>query len=161
VKLTTKGRYAVTAMLDLALHYGDGPITLADIAQRQGISLSYLEQLFSRLRKRSLVSSVRGPGGGYSLGKSAGEIFIGEVISAVDENMDTTRCHGAHNCQNNERCLTHDLWSDLSDQIYNYLNNISLQDLMDRKAVREVADRQEHGDLDAGLLGQPASRLSV
>ena len=102
-----------------------------DIAQRQGISLSYLEQLFSRLRKRSLVSSVRGPGGGYSLGKSAGEIFIGEVISAVDENMDTTRCHGAHNCQNNERCLTHDLWADLSDQIYNYLNNISLQDLMD------------------------------
>ncbi len=161
MKLTTKGRYAVTAMLDLALHYGDGPITLADIAQRQGISLSYLEQLFSRLRKRSLVSSVRGPGGGYSLGKSAKEIFVGEVISAVDENMDTTRCHGAHNCQNNERCLTHDLWADLSDQIYNYLNNISLQDLMDRKAVREVADRQEHGDLDASLLGQAASRLSV
>jgi len=152
VKLTTKGRYAVTAMLDLALHYGDGPITLADIAQRQGISLSYLEQLFSRLRKRSLVASVRGPGGGYSLGKEAGEIFVGEVISAVDENMDTTRCHGAHNCQNNERCLTHDLWSDLSNQIYNYLNNISLQDLMDRKAVREVAERQEHGDIDLALL---------
>ncbi len=152
MKLTTKGRYAVTAMLDLALHYGDGPITLADIAQRQGISLSYLEQLFSRLRKRSLVASVRGPGGGYSLGKEAGEIFVGEVISAVDENMDTTRCHGAHNCQNNERCLTHDLWSDLSNQIYNYLNNISLQDLMDRKAVREVAERQEHGDIDLALL---------
>ncbi len=161
MKLTTKGRYAVTAMLDLAIHYGDGPITLADIAQRQGISLSYLEQLFSRLRKRSLVTSVRGPGGGYSLGKTANEIYIGEVISAVDENMDTTRCHGAHNCQNNERCLTHDLWADLSDQIYNYLNNISLQDLMDRKAVREVADRQEHGDLDDGLLEQSASRLSV
>lgn len=151
MKLTTKGRYAVTAMLDLAIHYGDGPITLADIAQRQGISLSYLEQLFSRLRKRALVASVRGPGGGYSLGKEAAEIFVGEVISAVDENMDTTRCHGAHNCQNNERCLTHDLWSDLSNQIYNYLNNISLQDLMDRKAVREVADRQEHGDIDVDL----------
>ena len=154
MKLTTKGRYAVTAMLDLALHYGEGPITLADIAQRQGISLSYLEQLFSRLRKRSLVSSVRGPGGGYSLGKEAREIYVGEVISAVDENMDTTRCHGAHNCQNNERCLTHDLWSDLSNQIYNYLNNISLQDLMDRKAVREVAERQEGGDekADSGLI---------
>lgn len=148
-------------MLDLALHYGEGPITLADIAQRQGISLSYLEQLFSRLRKRSLVSSVRGPGGGYSLGKEAREIFVGEVISAVDENMDTTRCHGAHNCQNNERCLTHDLWSDLSNQIYNYLNNISLQDLMDRKAVREVADRQDHGDVDSSLLGQAGTRLSV
>jgi Rrf2 family iron-sulfur cluster assembly transcriptional regulator len=141
-------------MLDLAIHYGDGPITLADIAQRQGISLSYLEQLFSRLRKRSLVSSVRGPGGGYSLGKEAREIYIGEVISAVDENVDTTKCHGAHNCQNNERCLTHDLWSDLSDQIYAYLNNISLQDLMDRKAVREVADRQENGDVEASLLEQ-------
>jgi Rrf2 family iron-sulfur cluster assembly transcriptional regulator len=141
-------------MLDLAIHYGDGPITLADIAQRQGISLSYLEQLFSRLRKRSLVSSVRGPGGGYSLGKEAREIYIGEVISAVDENVDTTKCHGAHNCQNNERCLTHDLWSDLSDQIYAYLNNISLQDLMDRKAVREVADRQENGDAEASLLDQ-------
>ncbi|MEW8506520.1 MAG: Fe-S cluster assembly transcriptional regulator IscR [Candidatus Thiodiazotropha sp.] len=144
MKLTTKGRYAVTAMLDLSLHYGEGPITLADIAQRQGISLSYLEQLFSRLRKKSLVASVRGPGGGYSLGRGANEIFVGEVISAVDENIDTTRCNGAHNCQNNERCLTHDLWSDLSNQIYGYLNKISLQDLMDRQAVREVADRQDH-----------------
>ncbi len=161
MKLTTKGRYAVTAMLDLALHYGEGPITLADIAQRQGISLSYLEQLFSRLRKRSLVSSVRGPGGGYSLGKDAREIYVGEVISAVDENMDTTKCHGVGNCQNNERCLTHDLWSDLSNQIYNYLNNISLQDLMDRKAVQEVADRQEHGDMDASMLGQTGSRVGI
>ncbi len=163
MKLTTKGRYAVTAMLDLALHYGEGPITLADIAQRQGISLSYLEQLFSRLRKRSLVSSVRGPGGGYSLGKEAREIYVGEVISAVDENMDTTRCHGAHNCQNNERCLTHDLWSDLSSQIYTYLNNISLQDLMDRKAVREVADRQENGNesADSGLMERLGSGFSA
>ncbi len=143
MKLTTKGRYAVTAMLDLALHYGQGPITLADIAQRQGISLSYLEQLFSRLRKKELVTSVRGPGGGYSLGREAAEIFIGEVITAVDESMDTTRCHGAHNCQNNDRCLTHDLWADLSEQIYHYLNRISLQDLMDRKAVKEVSERQE------------------
>ncbi len=164
MKLTTKGRYAVTAMLDLALHFGEGPITLADIAQRQGISLSYLEQLFSRLRKRSLVASVRGPGGGYSLGRDAAEIFVGEVITAVDENMDTTRCHGAHNCQNNGRCLTHDLWSDLSNQIYNYLNKISLQDLMDRKTVREVANRQENQDADEielAEMNQATSRVSA
>ena len=143
MRLTTKGRYAVTAMLDLALHHGQGPITLADIAKRQGISLSYLEQLFSRLRKRSLVSSVRGPGGGYSLGRAADTIFIAEVINAVDESVDTTRCGGAHNCQNNQRCLTHDLWHDLSCRIYDYLNRISLDELMQRKGVREVAERQE------------------
>jgi Rrf2 family iron-sulfur cluster assembly transcriptional regulator len=130
-------------MLDLAIHHGDGPITLADIAQRQGISLSYLEQLFSRLRRRSLVSSVRGPGGGYSLARDANEIFVAEVISAVDENVDTTRCHGAHNCQNNQRCLTHDLWQDLSTRIYEYLNGISLQELMSRRGVQEVAGRQD------------------
>jgi Rrf2 family iron-sulfur cluster assembly transcriptional regulator len=143
VRLTTKGRYAVTAMLDLAIHHGNGPITLADIAQRQGISLSYLEQLFSRLRKRSLVSSVRGPGGGYSLARDAGSIHVAEVISAVDESVDTTRCHGAHNCQDNHRCLTHDLWQDLSDRIYDYLNGISLEELMRRRGVQEVASLQE------------------
>lgn len=150
MRLTTKGRYAVTAMLDLALHHGNGPITLADIAQRQGISLSYLEQLFSRLRKRSLVSSVRGPGGGYSLAREASDIFVAEVITAVDENVDTTRCHGAHNCQNNQRCLTHDLWQDLSTRIYDYLNGISLQELMNRSGVKEVAGRQE-SDKPAGF----------
>jgi Rrf2 family iron-sulfur cluster assembly transcriptional regulator len=163
MRLTTKGRYAVTAMLDLALHQGKGPITLADIAQRQGISLSYLEQLFSKLRKRGLVSSVRGPGGGYSLGKGPAEIFVAEVILAVDENVDTTRCGGAHNCQDNERCLTHDLWHDLSDRIYEYLNQISLDDLMTRRGVKEVADRQEHkSPMSVGLdqLGsQTAARL--
>lgn len=143
MRLTTKGRYAVTAMLDLAMHYGEGPITLADIAQRQGISLSYLEQLFSRLRKQQLVSSVRGPGGGYTLGRDADAIFVAEVISAVDENVDTTRCAGAHNCQDNHQCLTHDLWQDLSARIYDYLNQISLDDLMKRRGVQEVARRQE------------------
>ncbi len=157
MRLTTKGRYAVTAMLDLALHYGEGPITLADIAQRQGISLSYLEQLFARLRKRSLVSSVRGPGGGYSLGREAEAIFIAEVITAVDESVDTTRCHGAHNCQNNERCLTHELWQDLSDRIFDYLNNISLQDLVERKGVQQVADRQEQrGSLEVNMGSAPS-----
>ncbi len=130
-------------MLDLAFHHGDGPITLADIAQRQDISLSYLEQLFSRLRKRTLVNSVRGPGGGYVLGRNADEIFIAEVITAVDEKVDTTRCGGDNNCQKNERCLTHDLWHDLSDQIYDYLNTISLQDLMVRRGVQQVAQRQD------------------
>ena len=133
-------------MLDLALHHGGGPITLADIAQRQGISLSYLEQLFARLRKRHLVSSVRGPGGGYTLGRGANDIFVAQVISAVDENVDTTRCGGAHNCQDNQQCLTHDLWQDLSNRIYDYLNQISLQDLMNRRGVQEVAERQENGE---------------
>lgn len=133
MRLTTKGRYAVTAMLDLAIHQGHGPIALADIAQRQGISLSYLEQLFAKLRRRSLVTSVRGPGGGYNLARQATDIHIAEVIAAVDENVDTTRCGGAHNCQNDGPCLTHDLWHDLSDRIYDYLNRISLQQLVDRR----------------------------
>ena len=146
MRLTTKGRYAVTAMLDLAMHHGEGPITLADIAQRQGISLSYLEQLFSRLRKKDLVSSVRGPGGGYTLGRDASTVFIAQVISAVDENVDTTRCGGAHNCQDNQQCLTHDLWQDLSNRIFDYLNQISLADLMNRRGVKEVAQRQENDE---------------
>ncbi len=125
------------------MHHDEGPITLADIAQRQGISLSYLEQLFSRLRKRQLVGSVRGPGGGYTLGRGADTIFVAEVIAAVDENVDTTKCGGAHNCQNNQQCLTHDLWQDLSARIYDYLNRISLEDLMQRRGVKEVAQRQE------------------
>ncbi len=143
MRLTTKGRYAVTAMLDLAFHQGNGPITLADIAHRQGISLSYLEQLFSKLRKQSLVKSIRGPGGGYVLGLDAKDVDVSAVITAVDERLDTTRCGGGHNCQENERCLTHDLWHDLSDQIYDYLSHISLHDLMERRGVRQVAQRQD------------------
>ena len=143
MRLTTKGRYAVTAMLDLAFHQGNGPITLADIAHRQGISLSYLEQLFSKLRKQALVKSVRGPGGGYVLGMDTDEINVSSVITAVDERLDTTRCKGSHNCQENERCLTHDLWHDLSDQIYDYLTHITLSDLMERRGVRQVAQRQD------------------
>lgn len=131
MRLTTKGRYAVTAMLDLAMHQDAGPIALADIAHRQGISLSYLEQLFAKLRRHGLVSSVRGPGGGYNLARNAAEINVAEVIAAVDESVDTTRCGGAHNCQNDGPCLTHDLWQNLSDRIYEYLNGISLQQLVD------------------------------
>jgi Rrf2 family transcriptional regulator, iron-sulfur cluster assembly transcription factor len=137
VRLTTKGRYAVTAMLDLAMNSGKGPTALADIAGRQGISLSYLEQLFARLRRRGLVASVRGPGGGYNLARDASGIHIAEVIAAVDEHLDTTRCGGESNCQNGGPCLTHDLWQDLSNRIYDYLSNVSLQDLMDRKGMIE------------------------
>ncbi len=143
MRLTTKGRYAVTAILDLALHNDHGPISLADISGRQGISLSYLEQLFSRLRKRGLVVSTRGPGGGYSLSRPATEIAEADVIVAVDETVDTTRCGGAADCQNHQQCLTHDLWSDLSNQIRSFLSDISLGELMARHGIREVAARQD------------------
>lgn len=150
MKLTTKGRYAVTAMLDLALHNEKGPVTLADIADRQGISLSYLEQLFSRLRKKQLVSSVRGPGGGYSLAGDASSVHIAEVITAVDEKVDAMRCGGKANCHNNERCLTHDLWRDLSDRIYDYLSDITLQDLVDRKGLSEAANDKSSRKVELG-----------
>jgi Rrf2 family iron-sulfur cluster assembly transcriptional regulator len=143
MRLTTKGRYAVTAMLDLAIHYKDGPITLADISQRQGISLSYLEQLFARLRRRGLVDSARGPGGGYRLSRPATEIAVGDVITAVDEKVDATRCAGHGNCQEDARCLTHELWTDLSNQIFQFLQNISLGELVSRREVQEVCRRQD------------------
>ena len=143
MRLTTKGRYAVTAMLDLALHFDDGPITLADISQRQGISLSYLEQLFAKLRRKGLVDSTRGPGGGYRLSRVPNEIPVADVILAVDEKLETTRCGGLGNCQDDERCLTHDLWTELSDQIYQFLSGISLGDLVSRQTIQDVAARQD------------------
>jgi Rrf2 family iron-sulfur cluster assembly transcriptional regulator len=143
MKLTTKGRYAVTAMLDLALHATSGPVKLAEISERQGISLSYLEQLFTRLRKKGLVKSTRGPGGGYSLSRSSTEIPVAEVILAVDENVDTTRCGGLANCHNDQRCLTHELWMELSQQIRSFLNEITLGELMKNAGVLEVAERQD------------------
>ena len=144
MRLTSKGRYAVTAMLDVALHSNDGPVPLADISERQGISLSYLEQLFSRLRKNGLVASVRGPGGGYLLGKEAATISVGEVITAVDESVDATKCQGKEGCQGGERCLTHVLWRDLSERISDFLNNINLAELVNNKEILDVADRQDH-----------------
>src|SRR5690554_251069 len=126
MRLTTKGRYAVTAMLDLSLNYGVGAITLADISERQGISLSYLEQLFARLRRQGLVSSSRGPGGGYRLSRSATEITVLDVIAAVDEKMDNTQCQGKHNCHADEQCVSHELWQSLSEQIRVYLAGITL-----------------------------------
>ena len=126
MRLTTKGRYAVTAMLDLSLNYDVGAITLADISERQGISLSYLEQLFARLRKQGLVSSSRGPGGGYRLSRNAEDITVFDVISAVDEKVDSTQCEGRQNCHGHEQCLSHELWQSLSEQIRIYLEGISL-----------------------------------
>ena len=143
MRLTTKGRYAVTAMLDLALNHEQGPIRLAGISDRQGISLSYLEQLFAQLRRRDLVKSVRGPGGGYHLGRHANSISVAEVIAAVNEDTDTTRCGGAGDCQEGEICLTHHLWMDLSDQIHQFLAGISLGDLVARQEIREIAERQD------------------
>lgn len=143
MRLTTKGRYAVTAMLDLALHADRGPISLADISRRQGISLSYLEQLFSRLRQSGLVSSVRGPGGGYRLARGGDSIFVAQIVDAVNESVDATNCGGNADCANGEQCLTHYLWADLSDQIHNFLNGISLAGLVARAEVQQVARRQD------------------
>ena len=139
MKLTSKGRYAVTAMLDLALHTDQRPVTLAGISKRQGISLSYLEQLFTRLRKRGLVSSTRGPGGGYSLSRSAHDIPVAEVVAAVDESVDATRCGGKGDCQHGQRCLTHDLWTELSEQVYTFLSGISVGQLVDQGLARQAA----------------------
>ncbi|MBD1390339.1 Fe-S cluster assembly transcriptional regulator IscR [Neiella sp. HB171785] len=144
MRLTSKGRYAVTAMLDVALHSEDGPVPLADISERQDISLSYLEQLFSRLRKQGLVSSVRGPGGGYRLGKDAADISVNMVIAAVDESIDATRCQGKGDCQSGNRCLTHSLWLGLSERIENFLASISLADLMQEHDVQGVTERQDN-----------------
>ena len=144
MRLTTKGRYAVTAMLDLAYHSErQGPVTLTDIAKRQHISMSYLEQLFARLRRAGMVEGVRGPGGGYQLSRETGQINIAEIICAVDETIDSTRCGGKANCQNAHPCLTHDLWMGLSEQIRQYLASISLADVISRKSVRQVAERQD------------------
>lgn len=143
MKLTSKGRYAVTAMLDVAIHAASGPVPLADISERQGISLSYLEQLFSRLRKQELVTSVRGPGGGYRLGRCSENIAIADVISAVNESVDATRCSGVGNCQGGEQCLTHNLWEDLSSRIEDFLQSISLAELVEQREVKSVSLRQD------------------
>ena len=142
MRLTTKGRYAVTAMLDLTIHADEKPVSLAEISQRQSISLSYLEQLFARLRQSDLVSSVRGPGGGYRLGRDSDTIFIAQIIDAVNEYVDTTNCQGKGDCQGGEICLTHALWDELSGEIHRFLNGISLAQLMARRDIKNIAQRQ-------------------
>ena len=139
MRLTTKGRFAVTAMLDLALHGGDGPVTLAGISERQKISLSYLEQLFGKLRRRELVESVRGPGGGYNLARPASEISVAHIVCAVEEPIDSTQCAGKENCKDNERCMTHDLWEELNTTIDGFLSGVSLAQLVDKQRTRPVS----------------------
>ena len=143
MRLTSKGRYAVTAMLDVTIHASHGPVSLADISDRQGISLSYLEQLFSKLRKHGLVNSIRGPGGGYRLGKCSAEIAVADVIIAVNESVDATKCQGKGDCHGGSQCLTHSLWEGLSERIEEFLKNISLAELVAKNDVQAVSKRQD------------------
>lgn len=139
MRLTTKGRFAVTAMMDIAMRDRHGPVTLAGISQRQRISLSYLEQLFGKLRRHKLVESTRGPGGGYTLARAASEISVADVVFAVDEPLDATQCRGKQNCVDDGRCMTHDLWAELNRQMVDFLDSVSLRDLVDKERAREAA----------------------
>jgi Rrf2 family iron-sulfur cluster assembly transcriptional regulator len=139
MKLTTKGRFAVTAMLDLALNSNEGPVTLAGISARQKISLSYLEQLFGKLRRRELVESVRGPGGGYQLAREAARLSVADIIRAVEEPLDSTQCGGRENCHDNHRCMTHELWEELNSTVYGFLSGVTLAHLVDRQRTRPVS----------------------
>ena len=139
MRLTTKGRFAVTAMVDLSMRQTRGPVTLAAISERQHISLSYLEQLFGKLRRAKLVSSVRGPGGGYCLAKPTNGITVADIIAAVDEPIDATQCGGKENCHDDQKCLTHDLWAALNERIFDYLGAVSLRQLVDSQKAKEAA----------------------
>lgn len=150
MRLTTKGRFAVTAMVDLAMSGGERPVTLGDISERQKISLSYLEQLFGKLRRKELVSSVRGPGGGYRLTRPTNELSVGEIILAVDEPIDATQCGGKENCHDDQKCITHDLWTELNRHIFEYLDSVTLYDLVEKQkkkdepsSVVEFVERRE------------------
>ncbi len=143
MRLTTKGRFAVTAMIDLALRQSGGPVTLSGISQRQEISLSYLEQLFGKLRRHEIVESVRGPGGGYNLARRAEDVTVADIIIAVDEPLDSTQCGGKENCrgstsENGTRCMTHDLWSTLNSKMVEYLDSVSLKDLVDQQRQKNI-----------------------
>jgi len=139
MRLTTKGRFAVTAMIDLAMNHGDGPVTLAEISGRQRISLSYLEQLFGKLRRHGLVESVRGPGGGYCLAKDMAALSVSEIILAVDEPIDATQCGGKENCHDDQKCLTHDLWAALNQRIFDYLDAVTLRQLVEAQKAKQAA----------------------
>jgi Rrf2 family transcriptional regulator, iron-sulfur cluster assembly transcription factor len=139
MRLTTKGRFAVTAMVDLAMRQNRGPVTLAAISERQHISLSYLEQLFGKLRRAKLVSSVRGPGGGYNLARGGQQITVADIVTAVDEPLDATQCGGKENCYEEKRCMTHDLWATLNEKMYDYLSSVTLADLVAHQSGKPVA----------------------
>lgn len=144
MRLTTKGRFAVTAMVDLAMRQTRGPVTLAAISERQHISLSYLEQLFGKLRRRKLVSSVRGPGGGYNLAQPAASVTVADIVTAVDEPLDATQCGGKENCADDKRCMTHDLWATLNAKMHEYLSSVSLADLVEHQSGKHVAVLHDH-----------------
>ena len=139
MRLTTKGRFAVTAMIDVAMYGGKGPVTLAAVSERQRISLSYLEQLFGKLRRAKLVSSVRGPGGGYNLAQPTQSITVADIVTAVDEPLDATQCGGKENCHDDKRCMTHDLWATLNEKMHDYLSSVSLADLVAHQSGKPVA----------------------
>ncbi len=157
MRLTTKGRFAVTAMMDLAMHNGSGPVTLAEISGRQKISLSYLEQLFGKLRRHRLVDSVRGPGGGYCLAKETENVTVAEIILAVDEPIDATQCGGKENCRDEQKCLTHDLWATLNQRIFGYLESVTLRHLVESQKAKESGVTQVHDMRDAPLKRTPSA----
>ena len=154
MRLTTKGRFAVTAMIDVAMHNAKGPVTLAAVSERQKISLSYLEQLFGKLRRHGLVESVRGPGGGYNLAKAAPTVSVADIILAVDEPIDQTQCGGKENCQDDRRCMTHELWASLNTHIFTFLHSVSLEQLVRQQDKPEVNVIQDHRAL-AGHKPEP------
>lgn len=158
MRLTTKGRFAVTAMMDLALRGEAGPVALAGVAERQNISLSYLEQLFGKLRRYKLVDSVRGPGGGYRIARPLERVSVADIIRAVDEHLDATQCGGQENCQEEHRCMTHDLWSTLNTKMFEYLASVSLADLVEREKAKAVA-RGEAVMVDQRPLGPHPRRV--
>jgi Rrf2 family iron-sulfur cluster assembly transcriptional regulator len=158
MRLTTKGRFAVTAMVDLGMRHGSGPVTLAEISGRQKISLSYLEQLFGKLRRRQIVDSVRGPGGGYCLARDMETLTVSEIILAVDEPIDATQCGGKENCKDEEKCLTHDLWANLNQRIFDYLGSVTLRQLVDNQRAKEAGIAPVH---DMRQVSRRASAATV
>ena len=160
MRLTTKGRFAVTAMLDLAMQPGTRPVTLAGISQRQSISLSYLEQLFGKLRRRMLVDSVRGPGGGYTLARDLDAVSVADIITAVDETLDATQCGGRENCHDEQKCITHDLWVVLNKHILDYLGGVTLRDLVEQQKARQTGVTQVH-DMRESLTGRARTRVAA
>ena len=151
MRLTTKGRFAVTAMIDVAMHGGGGPVTLAAVSARQRISLSYLEQLFGKLRRSGLVDSVRGPGGGYNLAKAPDQVSVAEIITAVDEPIDATQCGGRENCHDDRRCMTHDLWAGLNDHIFSFLSGVTLAHLVQQQQQKaDVTVMKDHRQSPGG-----------
>jgi Rrf2 family transcriptional regulator, iron-sulfur cluster assembly transcription factor len=155
MRLTTKGRFAVTAMIDVAMHGDKGPVTLAGVSERQRISLSYLEQLFGKLRRHGLVDSVRGPGGGYNLAQPSESVSVADIILAVDEPIDATQCGGKENCLDDRRCMTHELWASLNAHIFSFLQSVTLEQLVRQQDKPEVTVLQDHR-LGLGKKPEPA-----